>query len=51
MGPIGNLHADIYQGDELADLVGVCDIIPERARAAGERIGVPWFVSAQGMLA
>lgn len=51
MGPIGNLHADIYQGDELADLVGVCDTIPERARAAGERIGVPWFVSAQGMLA
>lgn len=51
MGPIGNLHADIYQGDELAELVGVCDIIPERARAAGERLGVPWFVGAQGMLA
>ena len=49
MGPIGTLHADIYQGDELAELVG--DIIPERARAAGERLGVPWFVGAQGMLA
>lgn len=50
MGPIGNLHADIYKGDELADLVGVCDIIPERARSAGERLGVPYFLSAQEML-
>ncbi len=51
MGPIGNLHADIHQNDELADLVGVCDIIPERATAAGERLGVPWFISAPEMLA
>jgi predicted dehydrogenase len=51
MGPIGNLHADIYRGDGLAELVGVCDIIPERARAAGERLGVPWFLSAPEMLA
>lgn len=43
MGPIGNLHSDIYQGDGLAELVGVCDIIEERARKAGERLGVPWF--------
>jgi predicted dehydrogenase len=50
MGPIGNLHADIYRGDELAELVGVCDIIPDRARSAGERLRVPWFVSAPGML-
>ncbi len=51
MGPIGNLHASIYKADELAELVGVCDIIPERARAAGERLGVPWFTSAGKMLA
>jgi predicted dehydrogenase len=51
MGPIGNLHADIYKADELADLVGVCDIIEERAKAAGERLGVPWFLSAPEMLA
>ena len=35
MGPIGNLHADIYKEDELVELVGVCDIIEERARRAG----------------
>ena len=50
MGPIGNLHADIYEADELADLVGVCDIIPDRAKDAGERLGVPWFGSAEQML-
>ncbi len=50
MGPIGNLHADIYKGDALAELVGVCDIIEDRAKAAGERLGVPWFQDAEAML-
>lgn len=51
LGPIGNLHADLYQADELAELVGVCDRLPERAQVAGERLGVPWFTSAEKMLA
>jgi len=50
MGPIGNLHSDIYQADELAELVGVCDILPERAQRAGQRLGVPWFTRAEEML-
>jgi predicted dehydrogenase len=50
MGHIGNRHADIYQGDELAELVGVCDIIKERANAASERLGVPGFLDAAEML-
>lgn len=50
LGPIGNLHADIYKADALAELVGVCDIVEERARRAGERLGVPWYVSAPEML-
>lgn len=50
MGHIGNLHADIYKEDELVELVGVCDIIEERARKAGERLGVPWYLDAQEML-
>ncbi len=50
MGPIGNLHAGIVKADPLAELVGVCDIIPERAQAAGERLGVPWFTSDPEML-
>ncbi|MDH7602681.1 MAG: Gfo/Idh/MocA family oxidoreductase [Armatimonadota bacterium] len=50
MGPIGNLHARIYKEDDLAQLVGVCDIVEERARRAGERFGVPWFLRAEEML-
>lgn len=50
LGPIGNLHADIYKEDELSELVGVCDIIPERAERAGKRLGVPWYTDAQKML-
>jgi len=50
MGPIGNLHARICREDPLAELVGVCDIIPERARAAETLHGVPAFLDAREML-
>ena len=50
LGPIGNLHANIYKADALADLVGVCDIVEARARSAGERLDVAWFTDAQTML-
>ena len=50
MGPIGNRHADMYKGDPLAKLVGVCDIIKERADAASARLGVAAFYDAQVML-
>jgi len=50
MGPIGNRHADIYKSDDLAELVGVCDINKERADAAGRRLDVPAFYDAARML-
>jgi len=50
MGPIGNRHADNYKGDSLSELAGVCDIIPERADAAGKRLGVPAYYDAEVML-
>jgi predicted dehydrogenase len=50
MGAIGNLHADIYKADALAELAGVCDKNEERARRAGERLGVPWYTDAREML-
>lgn len=50
MGPIGNRHADMYKGDPLAQLVGVCDIQKDRADAAAARLGVPGFYDAQKML-
>ena len=51
LGPIGNRHARLLQADELADLVGVCDWLPERADAAAELYGVPAFYSVDEMLA
>jgi predicted dehydrogenase len=50
MGPIGNRHARLYKEDPLAELVGVCDIIKERADQAAARLGVPAFYDAQKML-
>ncbi len=50
MGPIGNRHADMYRGDPLAELVGVCDQNKERADQAAERLNVPAFDSVQEML-
>ena len=50
LGPIGNRHADLYKEDELAELVGVCDILKERADATSERLGVPGFYDVDEML-
>lgn len=50
MGPIGNIHADIYKTCPLCELVGVCDIIKERADDAAARLGVPAFYDAADML-
>jgi predicted dehydrogenase len=51
LGNIGNLHADIYKADPLAELVGVCDRIPERAEKTGQLLGVPHFTDVKTMLA
>ncbi|MCS6778002.1 MAG: Gfo/Idh/MocA family oxidoreductase [Chloroherpetonaceae bacterium] len=50
MGPIGHRHAQIYQEDELTELVGVCDIREDRRTAAAQKFGVPGFASASEML-
>ena len=50
MGPIGNRHAKIYREDDLAQLVGVCDILKDRADSAASRLSVPAFYDAQKML-
>ncbi len=50
LGPIGNRHARLLKEDPLAELVGVCDVIKERADAAGAAYGVPAFYSVPAML-
>jgi predicted dehydrogenase len=46
----GAAHADAYRRDDLAELVGVCDIDPQRRHAAAARLGVPAFSDAAEML-
>ena len=50
LGPIGNRHARLLKADPLAELVGVCDIIHERADTAAARFGVPAFYDVEQML-
>ena len=51
LGPIGNLHAGLYQEIAGGELVGVCDIDRERADAAAKRFGVPAYYSVSELLA
>jgi predicted dehydrogenase len=50
LGPIGMLHVRLYHEDDMADLVGVCDLQRERADAAAARFGVPAFYDVDEML-
>ena len=49
----GRISANHFEAIKRIDglaLVGVCDVVEERARAAGEANGVPWFRSYTEML-
>ena len=50
-GGIGSTHAGCYMKDDLAQLIAVCDLVPEKAQKLGEAHGVPWFTSQQAMYA
>ncbi len=43
-------HADSHQADPLADLVAICDVIPERAQAGAEKYGCKAYSSLKDML-
>ena len=49
-GRISRNHFDAIARVDGLELSAVCDTIPERARAAGEEQGVPWFTNYQEML-
>lgn len=51
MGHIGHRHAQAYTESDKAQLVAVCDRVPELAKSAGEKFGVPYFTSAEEMFA
>jgi UDP-N-acetyl-2-amino-2-deoxyglucuronate dehydrogenase len=49
-GRISQNHFDAIAKLDGLSLSAVCDIVPERAKAAGEKLGVPWFTSYETML-
>jgi predicted dehydrogenase len=51
MGGIGNTHAACHKKDPLAELVGVCDVVREKADAAAAKHGVKAYYSLREMLA
>src|SRR5689334_23343332 len=49
-GVINTWHAEAIGATEQAELVAVCDIVPERAKAAADRWGVTGYTSRQDLL-
>jgi UDP-N-acetyl-2-amino-2-deoxyglucuronate dehydrogenase len=49
-GRISRNHFDAIRKIDGLALGAVCDVVPERARAAGEQEGVPWYTSYDEML-
>ena len=50
LGNIGNIHASVYDADDLAEMTAVCDIIPERADRAASMYGVRAYYSVDDLL-
>ena len=51
VGNIGKTHARVYQEHADTEIVAVCDLIEETAKAGGELLGVPYFTSVPDLLA
>jgi len=50
-GGIGKTHANCYKSNDLANLVAVCDIAPDKAAKMGEEFGIPYYASLKDMFA
>ena len=47
MGPIGNLHAGIYQNEELTNLVATCEIDENKRKFSESKFGINCYSSIQ----
>lgn len=52
-GRIAKRHSELLGNNQIAgaELACVCDIVPEKARAIGEKFGVPWYTDVDVMMA
>ena len=48
-GNIGRTHSNCYIKDDLAELVAVCDIAPNKSQKLGEELGLPHYDSQKAM--
>ena len=48
---IGKIHCQAYKRHPDTELVAVCDLMPERAEAAGRQHGVPAYTDLRALLA
>ncbi len=51
IGNIGNLHLGNIEQQPKVELTAVCDIVPEKAKAAAERYGVKAYFESNALLA
>jgi predicted dehydrogenase len=49
-GNIGRIHSTVYHNDPLAELVAVCDVVPEKADAFARQFGARAYYSVEEML-
>lgn len=49
-GNIGRIHATVYRGDPLAQLVAVCDVVKEKADAFAQQFGARAYHNVEEML-
>jgi len=49
-GGMGNHHAPILAKMKDVEIVGVCDIIEEKAKKLGEKIGAEWYIDYHDLL-
>ncbi|MGH2459399.1 MAG: Gfo/Idh/MocA family protein, partial [Chloroflexota bacterium] len=49
-GNIGRIHATVYRGDPLAQLVAVCDVVKEKADQFAEQFGARAYYRVEEML-
>lgn len=49
-GNVSVVHLEPVVESKVAKLIAVCDIKPERAKKAGEKYGVPWYIDFQDVL-
>jgi predicted dehydrogenase len=49
-GGMGNYHAKILAEMDDVEIVGVCDLVEDKARKLGENLGVKWCTDFHDLL-